>query len=81
MWSPFLALLNRQDAFIVNQASRIIAKLATWCPEGQRIGHQDLVYFLAFLKDQLRAPGNEYIQTAARCLQVLTSIPVTSSEL
>lgn len=31
----------------------------------------DLQFYLTWLKDQLRAPGNEYIQSVARCLQMM----------
>ncbi|KAL1241258.1 V-type proton ATPase subunit [Trichinella pseudospiralis] len=34
----------------------------------------DLTYFLTWLKDRLRTPGNEYIHTTARCLQMLLRI-------
>lgn len=51
VWGPFLNLLNRQDGFIVNMSSRILAKLACW-------GHElmpkaDLTFYLQWLKDQL----------------------------
>lgn len=69
VWAPFLTILARQDPHIVNQVSRIIAKLACWGPEPMDGG--DLMYYLTWLKDQLRVPGNEYIQTTARCLQMM----------
>lgn len=31
----------------------------------------DLAHYFTFLKEQLRTPGNEYVQTTARCLQVM----------
>ncbi|XP_055296058.1 V-type proton ATPase subunit H isoform X2 [Sitodiplosis mosellana] len=69
VWGPFLNLLNRQDGFIVNMSSRILAKLACW-------GHElmpkaDLHFYLQWLKDQLTIKSNEYIQSVARCLQMM----------
>ncbi|CAC5422710.1 ATPeV1H [Mytilus coruscus] len=72
VWVPFLHLLNRDDRFIVNQTSRIIAKIACWGKE--LMGLEDLKFYLNWLKDQLRLPGNEYMQTAARCLQMMLRI-------
>lgn len=72
VWAPFLHLLNRNDRFIVNQTSRIIAKIACWSKEP--MGTEDLKFYLNWLKDQLRLPGNEYMQTAARCLQMMLRI-------
>jgi V-type H+-transporting ATPase subunit H len=72
VWRLFLPLLNRQDPFIINQASRIIAKLACWSRilmEGA-----DLHFYLAFLKEQLRMQNNEYKQATARCLQMLLRV-------
>lgn len=54
MWSPFLSLLTRPDAFIVNMTARIVAKLACWSREPMQ--GSDLSYYLTWLKDQLRAP-------------------------
>ncbi|XP_069107073.1 V-type proton ATPase subunit H-like [Argopecten irradians] len=72
VWTPFLHLLNRDDRFIVYQTSRIIAKIACWSKES--MGTEDLKFYLNWLKDQLRQPGNEYMQTAARCLQMMLRI-------
>uniref|UniRef100_A0A1I8H623 DNA topoisomerase 1 n=1 Tax=Macrostomum lignano TaxID=282301 RepID=A0A1I8H623_9PLAT len=72
VWSPFFSLLHRQDGFIVNQASRIVAKFACW---GSRLMEQtDLVHYLNWLNEQLRIPSNEYLQTVARCLQMLLRV-------
>ncbi|KAJ8321852.1 hypothetical protein KUTeg_000323 [Tegillarca granosa] len=54
VWAPFLHLLNRNDRFIVNQTSRIIAKIACWSKEP--MGTEDLKFYLNWLKDQLRLP-------------------------
>ncbi|XP_060563453.1 V-type proton ATPase subunit H-like [Ruditapes philippinarum] len=72
VWSPFLHLLDRQDRFIVNQTSRIIAKIACWGKDLMETS--DLKFYLNWLKDQLKLPGNEYLQTAARCLQMMLRV-------
>lgn len=51
VWGPFLNLLNRQDGFIVNMSSRILAKLACWGHE--MMPKADLHFYLQWLKDQL----------------------------
>ncbi|XP_073846485.1 V-type proton ATPase subunit VhaSFD [Musca autumnalis] len=72
VWGPFLNLLNRQDGFIVNMSSRILAKLACWGHE--MMPKSDLNFYLQFLKDQLTVQSNEYIQSVARCLQMMLRI-------
>jgi len=69
IWSPFLNLLNRPDGFIQNMTARIIAKLACWSRD--QMDGTDLVFYMTWLKDQLLVTGNEYIQTTARCLQMM----------
>uniref|UniRef100_A0A914V7N8 V-type proton ATPase subunit H n=1 Tax=Plectus sambesii TaxID=2011161 RepID=A0A914V7N8_9BILA len=69
VWAPFLTMLQRQDGFIVNQMSSVVAKLA--CSGSQLMDGSDLNYYFAFLKDQLKTPNNEYINTTARCLQMM----------
>ncbi|CAH1772858.1 unnamed protein product [Owenia fusiformis] len=71
-WTPFLNMLNRSDGFIVNQTSRIIAKIACWGREP--MDGSDLHYYLTWLKDQMKLPNNEYLQTIARCLQMMLRI-------
>lgn len=51
VWGPFLNLLNRQNGFIVNMSSRILAKLACW--SGEQMPKSDLHFYLQWLKDQL----------------------------
>lgn len=34
----------------------------------------DLNFYISFLKNQLKAVGNEYINTTARCLQMMLRI-------
>ncbi|XP_039480167.1 V-type proton ATPase subunit H isoform X2 [Drosophila santomea] len=72
IWGPFLNLLNRQDGFIVNMASRILAKFACWGHE--TMPKSDLNFYLQFLKDQLATNNNEYIQSVARCLQMMLRV-------
>ncbi|TRY72332.1 hypothetical protein TCAL_11458 [Tigriopus californicus] len=72
VWVHFLNLLNRPMGFIMNMTSRIIAKMACWSRE--LMAGSDLQFYLTWLKDQLRAPGNEYIQSVARCLQMMLRI-------
>ena len=49
------------------QASRIIAKLA--CYSKERMGAADLKFYFTWLKQQLTAPSNQYVQTVAESLQ------------
>nr|XP_003701719.2 PREDICTED: V-type proton ATPase subunit H isoform X2 [Megachile rotundata] len=104
VWGPFLNLLNRQDGFIMNMTSRIIAKLACWSHD--LMEKTDLQFYLTWLKDQLKLsfealqdtnlhvgieqnivmdedanelrelqnPNNDYIQSVARCLQMMLRI-------
>jgi len=53
VWAPFLNLLNRQDGFITNMTSRIIAKIACWAQTPME--RSDLHFYLTWLKDQLKA--------------------------
>ncbi|RWS16001.1 V-type proton ATPase subunit H-like isoform X1, partial [Dinothrombium tinctorium] len=72
VWNPFLHLLNRNDGFIHHMTSRIIAKIACWSME--LMDGVDLHIYLNWLRDQLRIPGNEYLQSVARCLQMMLRI-------
>ncbi|VDM59070.1 unnamed protein product [Angiostrongylus costaricensis] len=73
VWSWFLGILQRQDNFIVNQMSSIIAKLA--CFGTTLMEGSELNYYFSFLKDQLKsATANEYMNTTARCLQMMLRI-------
>ncbi|XP_049856051.1 V-type proton ATPase subunit H isoform X4 [Schistocerca gregaria] len=72
VWGPFLNLLNRPDGFIVNMTSRIIAKIACWSQD--LMDKSDLQFYLAWLKDQLKQNNNEYMQSVARCLQMMLRI-------
>lgn len=72
IWGPFLNLMNRQDGFTINMSSRILAKLACWGHE--MMPQSDLNFYLHFLKNQLTIQANEYIQSVARCLQMMLRI-------
>ncbi|KAL0275230.1 UNVERIFIED_CONTAM: hypothetical protein PYX00_003155 [Menopon gallinae] len=72
VWGPFLNLLNRPDGFIANMTSKIIAKMACWCPN--LMDKSDCNFYLTWLKDQLRSSNNEYMQSVARCLQMMLRI-------
>ncbi|CAJ0603417.1 unnamed protein product [Cylicocyclus nassatus] len=72
-FSWFLGILQRQDNFIVNQMSSIIAKLA--CFGSTLMEGSELNYYFSFLKDQLKSSSsNEYMNTTARCLQMMLRI-------
>ncbi|CAG9564701.1 unnamed protein product [Danaus chrysippus] len=72
VWQPFLSLLNRQDEFVQHMSSRIIAKLACWHP--QLMEKSDLHHYLSWLKDELKMNNNDYIQSVARCLQMMLRV-------
>lgn len=74
VWAHFLNLLNRPDTFIQNMTARIVAKMACWSPPGELMAGSDLQYFLTWLKDQMRMQQNEYVQSVARCLQMMLRI-------
>eukprot|EP00096_Caligus_rogercresseyi_P005373 TRINITY_DN2071_c0_g1_i1.p1 TRINITY_DN2071_c0_g1~~TRINITY_DN2071_c0_g1_i1.p1 ORF type:complete len:476 (-),score=151.99 TRINITY_DN2071_c0_g1_i1:246-1673(-) len=71
-WVHLINLLNRPVGFIMNMTARIIAKMACWSKE--LMSGSDLQFYLTWLKDQLRMPGNDYIQSVARCLQMMLRI-------
>ncbi|KAA0192419.1 Vacuolar ATP synthase subunit H [Fasciolopsis buskii] len=72
LWSHFFSFFQRGDPFCMFQASRIIAKFACW--SSQLMEEKDLMYFLNWLRDQLKVPKNEYDQTLARNLQMMLRI-------
>ncbi|CAG5122708.1 unnamed protein product [Candidula unifasciata] len=72
VWQPFFHLLDREDKFIVYQASRIIAKIACWSKE--QMERKYLQSYLVWLKDQIKLPNNEYLLSAGRCLQMMLRI-------
>ncbi|XP_053961374.1 V-type proton ATPase subunit H isoform X1 [Anastrepha ludens] len=74
VWGPFLNLLNRQDGFIVNMSSRILAKLACWGHE--LMPKSDLNFYLQFLKDQLTVNAKVYIKEKATMAKRVQTIVV-----
>ncbi|KAJ3645021.1 hypothetical protein Zmor_022714 [Zophobas morio] len=64
VWGPFLNLLNRQDGFITNMTSRIIAKIACWSQTPME--RSDLHFYLTWLKDQLKMQYDELAATMAQ---------------
>ncbi|XP_068150843.1 V-type proton ATPase subunit H isoform X1 [Drosophila tropicalis] len=76
IWGPFLNLLNRQDGFIVNMASRILAKFACWGHE--TMPKSDLNFYLQFLKDQLASNSTAYLQEMAQLAKRVQTIIVHS---
>lgn len=66
VWGPFLNLLNRQDGFIVNMSSRILAKLACWSHE--QMPKADLHFYLQWLKDQLVVKVSTTVRFVLVCL-------------
>uniref|UniRef100_A0A7E4VL29 V-type proton ATPase subunit H n=1 Tax=Panagrellus redivivus TaxID=6233 RepID=A0A7E4VL29_PANRE len=72
IWSWFQGTLTRQDPFIVNMTSSIFAKLATY--SDTLMEEKELNHYFSFLKDQLKASNNEYINTTARSLQMLLRV-------
>ena len=72
IWDHFDHQLNRTDGFIVNMSLRIIAKIA--CFSTSLMEGRDLHIYIHRLKDQLNIPNNEYVQSVARCLQMMLRI-------
>lgn len=72
VWNPFLMLFNRRDGFIINMSCRIIAKITCWSSE--QMDGPDLTRYLSWLRDQISDPGNTYLQSATRCLQMMLRI-------
>ncbi|XP_067936215.1 V-type proton ATPase subunit H-like [Watersipora subatra] len=68
-WAGFFSLLTRSDGFIVNQTSAIITKMACWGQES--MDEKNRHFYVTWLRDQLRVPNNEYMQSVCRCLQIL----------
>jgi len=76
VWTLLLTLLNRPVGFIMNMTARVIAKMACWSRELMQ--GADLQFYLTKLKDELNRepndPNAEYIQSVARCLQMMLRI-------
>ncbi|CAD6187217.1 unnamed protein product [Caenorhabditis auriculariae] len=70
VYTWFLPVLQRGDNFIINQMSLVIAKLA--CFGSSTLHGEQLTEYYNFLKSQLKVtPTNEYMNTTARCLQMM----------
>uniref|UniRef100_A0A7M5WIS4 V-type proton ATPase subunit H n=1 Tax=Clytia hemisphaerica TaxID=252671 RepID=A0A7M5WIS4_9CNID len=67
VWPPLKNLLNRDDQIIMHVASRLLAKLSTFSKT--KMPDSDLVFYLTWLKGQFSVPSNDYLQSAAECLQ------------
>lgn len=48
VWAPFLNMLNRQDGFITNMTSRILAKMACWSRDLMDGSGYSLFYFCIY---------------------------------
>merc|ERR1719179_109430 len=48
--------------------------MACWSPPEDLMSGADLQYYLTWLKDQMRMQSNEYVQSVARCLQMMLRI-------
>lgn len=68
-WSWFEGVLSRNDNFIVNQMAAIFAKLA--CYGSCRMEGKELQYYFTLLIKGLKNSGNDYVNTSARCLQMM----------
>lgn len=73
LWQHFFTLLHREDAFIQNMTALLIAKCACWSTKNRLEGN-DLNIYLNWLIEQLKTQSNEYIQTTARCLQLMLRV-------
>lgn len=72
IWCHLEHQLNKADGLIQNMASRIITKIACWSKEP--MDGTDLQMYMHWLIDQLKLPGNEYLGSVARCLQMMLRI-------
>ncbi|KAH9402055.1 PREDICTED: V-type proton ATPase subunit H-like [Rhagoletis zephyria] len=72
LWQQFFSLLHRDDPFIQNMAALLVAKCACWSTNTRLTGN-DLSLYLNWINEQLKT-SNEYIQTTARCLQLMLRI-------
>lgn len=71
VWRPFFDMLHRPDPYTINQASRIIAKIACWSK--MQMEENDLVFYMNWIiKDQMKT--GEFLQSVVRCLQMLLRI-------
>lgn len=72
-FSFFLALLHRQDPYIVHTTFSILTKMAVF--GNIKLTGDELDYFMGSLKESVnRGTYNDYIATAVRCMQTLFRI-------
>jgi len=67
LWTGFMNMLNREDMFIVHQASRILAKLA--CNGAERMSPQDLSYYLNWIIGRFNNDNSDFLQSILASLQ------------
>merc|ERR1719431_47752 len=67
LWTGFMNMLNRDDLFIVHQASRILAKLA--CYGAEKMSPQDLTYYLNWIMSQFSSDNSDFLQSILASLQ------------
>ncbi|KAH9529145.1 V-type proton ATPase subunit VhaSFD isoform X2 [Dermatophagoides farinae] len=72
LWKHFFPLILRDDEFIQNMTALLIAKSACWSVKN-RLESGDLTLYLNWLIERVKA-NTEYIQTIARCLQLMLRI-------
>lgn len=72
IWSHLEHQTNNIDPFIVNMALRITSKFACWSKE--LMEGRDLQQYVHTLRDQMKLPDNEYLQSVARCIQMMLRI-------
>lgn len=70
IWDQFLSLIRKPDKYAANQSAQIIAKLACWTNKDSSMDINSLSYYMTWLKEQLKMPKNDYLETIARCLQM-----------
>lgn len=67
LWTGFMNMLNRDDLFIVHQASRILAKLA--CHGSERMSAPDLSYYLNWIVSRFTSDNSDFLQSILASLQ------------
>jgi len=69
MWTGFMNMLNREDLFIVHQASRILTKLA--CFGDEEMSSKDLTYFFNWIISKFSIENVDFLQSILASLQKL----------
>jgi len=68
IYASLIQKLYLQDAYLINQVSRIITKLACW--SGELMPDKELRDYLVWVREQIEEK-NPYKDTLCRCLQML----------